>query len=147
VHHDGGSLAYYWFLALFPALIALLGLAKRLLAFPLMLATLVLGGIASALIVFSASLGSAIEGHVPVAGTVFLIIWTAVRWLATIVAISLLFRSTTTTTARIAHRRAGSGSAPAAWSARPSSCSLRSGFPSTWPGSAPTARPTAHSPA
>jgi membrane protein len=66
-------------------------LAKRLWAGPLMLATVVLGGIASALIVFGAPLSTAIQGHVGVAGTAFVVVWTVVRWVLTVVAISLLF--------------------------------------------------------
>jgi membrane protein len=64
---------------------------KRLYAFPLMLATVLLGGIAAALLVFGAPVGAAIQSHAMLAGTAFLTAWTVIRWLVTIAAVTLLF--------------------------------------------------------
>jgi membrane protein len=64
---------------------------KRVYAAPLMLATVVLGGVAAGLLVFGAPIGAAVQSHAPVAGTAFVVAWTVVRWLVTIVAISFLF--------------------------------------------------------
>jgi len=66
-------------------------LVKRLYAVPLMLATAVAGGVASALLVFGPEVGKVIEGHVGMAGTAFIVAWTIVRWVATVVLVTLLF--------------------------------------------------------
>jgi membrane protein len=66
-------------------------LAKRVVAVGLILAVAVLGGAASALVVFGAPVGRAIDGAVPVAGTVFVAAWTALRWVSAVVLVMTLF--------------------------------------------------------
>jgi membrane protein len=66
-------------------------LARRVHSIPLMGATLVLGGVGAALVVLGAPIGTGIEGHVPLHGFAFLLIWTILRWGVTLLAITGLF--------------------------------------------------------
>jgi membrane protein len=56
-----------------------------------MAATLVLGVSGACLIVLGAPIGAGIEGHVPLHGVAFTIIWTVLRWALTLVVVSGLF--------------------------------------------------------
>jgi membrane protein len=66
-------------------------LARRVYAIPLMAATLVLGSIGAALVILGAPIGNGIEGHVPLHGIAFSVIWTLLRWSVTLVVITGLF--------------------------------------------------------
>jgi membrane protein len=66
-------------------------LARRVRAVPLMAATLVLGVSGACLILLGAPLGAGIEGHVPLHGVAFTVIWTTVRWALTLILVSGLF--------------------------------------------------------
>jgi len=63
---------------------------KRLVAIVLVLATGVLGGIATAAIVFGAPIGEALRDDLPF-GDAFVLLWTLIRWVVGIAALTLLF--------------------------------------------------------
>ena len=63
---------------------------KRLVAFQLMIAMLVLGGAATALIVFGAPLGDTLRDDLPF-GSAFVVVWTLIRWTGGLVALTALF--------------------------------------------------------
>jgi membrane protein len=65
-------------------------LKKRLVAFELLLAMLVLGGAATALIVFGEPLGDSLRDNLPF-GSAFLVLWTVLRWAGGLVALTGLF--------------------------------------------------------
>ena len=65
-------------------------LKKRLVAFELLAAVLVLGGLATALIVFGEPLGETLRDNLPF-GSAFVVLWTIIRWVLGLVALVGLF--------------------------------------------------------
>jgi membrane protein len=63
---------------------------KRLVAFELLAAMLVLGGLATALIVFGAPLGNNLRDNLPF-GSAFVVLWTVLRWAVGLAALAGLF--------------------------------------------------------
>jgi len=66
-------------------------LKKRLRALVLMVVAVALGGVATVFTVFGQPLGQALEDRLPFGGGAFIAVWTLVRWLLAIGALSLLF--------------------------------------------------------
>ena len=64
---------------------------KRMKAFVLILCTVVFGGLSSVFIVEGAPLGSALSNLIGWHGLGFTIVWTIVRWVLTVILVSLLF--------------------------------------------------------
>ncbi len=63
---------------------------KRLVAFELLAAVLVLGGLATALIVFGEPLGNVLRDNLPF-GSAFVVLWTIARWVGGLIALVGLF--------------------------------------------------------
>ena len=65
-------------------------LVRRLIALPLLVASVVLGGVASALAVFGAQLGRLFGDLVPIHGELFTVSWDVLRWLVALFLMNLL---------------------------------------------------------
>ena len=65
-------------------------LVRRLIALPLLVASVVLGGVASALAVFGAQLGRLFGDVVPIHGELFTVSWGVLRWLVALFLMNLL---------------------------------------------------------
>ena len=63
---------------------------RRLIALPLLVASVVLGGVASALAVFGAQLGRLFGDLVPIHGELFTVFWGVLRWLVALFLMNLL---------------------------------------------------------
>ena len=65
-------------------------LVRRLIALPLLVASVVLGGVASALAVFGVQLGRLFRDVVPIHGELFTVSWGVLRWLVALFLMNLL---------------------------------------------------------
>jgi membrane protein len=66
-------------------------LKKRAVGLVMTLAALALGGVATGLLVFGQPIGKAIQGVLPISNSAFVIAWTVVRWVLTVVVVMTLF--------------------------------------------------------
>jgi membrane protein len=66
-------------------------LKKRLISFLLLGALLILGGVAVALLIFGQPLGEWLQDLIPVGETLFVYVWTTVRWVVTLILVTALF--------------------------------------------------------
>ncbi len=63
---------------------------KRGVALALLVVLAIFGGIAAALIVFAAPLGNGIQEHIGISHSIFLPLWTAARWVVTVLVLVVL---------------------------------------------------------